>query len=293
MANMDIIGEMAKANMGNIRDKMFFAINKFDALDAAVFQGDKIGKYLDKEFYQKVVQEQLNAYHIYPMVAVIDVKRMMGDQSFVQTCLQSCADRLNRVTDDCAEQWKSRVAAALKGEAVVNLRQVLIKYLKEELAFERLRDIERALRPILAQAQRLLGANADQLAQARNNQSTAVGRIREFIAKAQTSFEAEVLKLSQGLPHVLTTRVFPGVVKPRLDEAVQEFNTYDLNQQSVQRRASDNGSVARSPAPLDTKQFWIDWSKAHYSDRFVNIVTDNIVGPVQGKIDEQVAASKW
>ena len=28
MANMDIIAEMAKANMGNIKDKMFFAINK-------------------------------------------------------------------------------------------------------------------------------------------------------------------------------------------------------------------------------------------------------------------------
>ena len=289
MANMDIIAEMARANMGNIRNKMFFVINKFDMLSPDEFEGNRIGIYLNNEFKAKVLQEQLSAKHIYPTVALVDVLRAKNDSKQEASVLASCKDKLDLVGADTEEPWKTRVTDALSGNGVVKMRETLINYLERELAFERLRDVQRALDIPMQAAAQLISANGDLINQARSGRTSAVGQIRDFVTKAQTAFESNLLQLAQGLPTIIKERVIAGVIKPKVNEMVERFKGVKLTDLDVQR--SLTGRTAQMQTPAEIKQLWIDFVKQKFCDDFVDLIRENLVGPVQGLVDQQITAS--
>ncbi len=305
MANMDIIAEMARANMGNIRNKMFFTINKFDMLSPDEFEGTKIAKYLDNEFKNKLLQEQLSPKHVYPTVALVDVLKAKGQEEQAKSVLESCKGRLNSISDDTPEPWKSRVRDALSGTGVANMRDVMIRYLEEELAFERIRDIQRHLAGPLAAAAAFIETNQGQIDLARSNRKSAFGRINDFIQESKQTFSGGISQLVQGCPIVIPERIIPGL-KQQILTKVEEFKTWSLADASVQtqhmailrnvrEQRGDLTAPAIPPAPItapaEIKRFWISYAKEVFCHTFISTFSTGIVGGLFGQVSARVEES--
>lgn len=285
MSYIDIINEMSEANRGNIANKMFYLINRFDSNEERNFCKKEIEALLRDQIAAEIDKNGLNSRNLYATCALLDIHRLRGHQERYDAMMVGCQSKIKAMGSDVEQPWRRIAEDALNGKAITAVREAILKYLHEQLAFERLRDVQLALKQVIDATDLLLGKNQGLLQAARANQTTRIARIREFVEKTNQQLEAHMAGLASGMPPVVGN-VIQASLKPAVAAAIARFSQIPLADVAAQTRFT--GSPAKLQTPAAIKQHWIDFVKARFCDDFVNVVQQTLVGNVQSFIDQKV-----
>jgi hypothetical protein len=289
MAYIDIINEFRNSSAGNIGNKMFCVINRFDANEPRNYEKKEIESLLRDQVAAEIDRQGLDRRNLYATCALLDIHKLRGHQDRYDAMLNDCRIKIQAMGAGVEEPWKGITTRALSGEGISVLRNDILKYLERELAFERLRDVAALVKIETDAATALLGRNAAQLAQAKSKRTSAIGDLRQFILKTQQAFEVNLTGLANGLPATIN-QVIQAALKPQVATMVGMFRKIPLADPTKQIQFT--GAAAKAQNPAQIKQLWIDFIKQSFSDRFTDTVAQTLVGNVQGMIDTQVTASK-
>lgn len=289
MSYIDIINEMSEANRGNIANKMFYIINRFDANEERNFCKQELEALLRDQIAAEIDKNGLNSRNLFAACALLEIHRLRGHKDRYDAMTAGLQSRIKAMGDNVEQPWRRIAEDALSGRAIGVIRDTILKYLHEQLAFERLRDVQIALKQVIEQADLLLGRNQGLIAAARARHTTRIARIREFVEKTNQQLEAHLAGLASGLPDVIQ-RVIQASLKPAVAAAVARFNQIPLADVAAQTRFT--GGPARLQNPASIKQHWIDFAKTRFCDDFVNTVQQTLVGNVQSFVDQQVKEAR-
>ncbi|MCX8039644.1 MAG: dynamin family protein [Planctomycetota bacterium] len=289
MSYIDIINEMSEANRGNIANKMFYIINRFDANEEKNFTKQELESLLRDQIAAEIDKNGLNSRNLYATVALFDIHRLRGNQQAYDALMASCASKLRMMGNHVDQPWRKIAEDALTGRGISVVREAILKYLQEQLAFERLRDIRINCQVALDAAHMLLARNDQLLQQAKSRKTSAIGEMRDFIIKTQQAFEVNLVGLANALPAMIGQAV-QSQLKPAVANLIGNIKKIPMADPAKQ--IAFTGSAAKLQTPAGIKQHWIDYCKQFISDKFVELTSQTIVGNVQALIDQQVKQSK-
>jgi hypothetical protein len=289
MSYLDLIQEFRNTSAGNIANKVFCVINRFDANEARNYEKKEIESLLRDQVATEIDRQGLDRRRFYATCALLDIHKLRGHQDRYEAMLNDCRIKIQAMGGNVDEPWRTITTRALSGEGITVLRADILKYLERELAFERLRDVAALAKTVTDAATALLARNSVLLQQARAKRTSAIGEMRGFILKTQQAFEINLTGLANGLP-VTINQVIQTVLKPQVAALVGQLKKVPLADPAMQIKFT--GAAAKVQNPLMIQQLWIDFTKQDFSDRFTAAVHQTLVGNVQGMIDTQVAASK-
>ena len=289
MAYIDIINEFRNTSAGNIANKMFCVINRFDANEPRNYEKKEIESLLRDQIAAEIDRQGLDRRNLYATCALLDIHKLRGHTDRYEAMLNDCKIKIQAMGSGVEEPWRGITTRALSGEGITVLRNDILKYLERELAFERLRDVRTLAKTVTDAAEALLAKNSVLLQQAKSKRTSAIGELRGFILKTQQAFEINLTALANAMPAAINN-VIQAHVKSQIAAMVGMFRKIPLADPAKQVQFA--GSIAKAQSPAMIKQLWIDFIKQNFSDRFSETVYQALVGAVQGKIEEQVLASK-
>ena len=289
MAYIDIINEFRNTSAGNIANKMFCVINRFDANEPRNYEKKEIESLLRDQIAAEIDRQGLDRRNLYATCALLDIHKLRGHSDRYEAMLNDCKIKIQAMGSGVEEPWRGITTRALSGEGITVLRNDILKYLERELAFERLRDVAALVKTETDAATTLLARNAVLLQQAKSKRSSAIGDLRAFILKTQQAFEVNLTGLANGLPGTIG-QVIQASLKPQVAAMVGMFRKIPLSDPTKQIQFTGAAAKAQNPAMI--KQLWIDFIKQSFSDRFTETVAQTLVSPVQAMIDAQVTSSK-
>jgi len=289
MAYIDIINEFRNTSAGNIANKMFCVINRFDANEPRNYEKKEIESLLRDQIAAEIDRQGLDRRNLYATCALLDIHKLRGHTDRYEAMLNDCKIKIQAMGSGVEEPWRGITTRALSGEGITVLRNDILKYLERELAFERLRDVRALAKTVTDAAEALLAKNSVLFQQAKSKRTSAIGELRGFILKTQQAFEINLTALANAMPAAINN-VIQAHVKSQIAAMVGMFRKIPLADPAKQVQFA--GSIAKAQSPALIKQLWIDFIKHNFSDRFTETVYQALVGAVQGKIEEQVLASK-
>ena len=289
MAYIDIINEFRNTSAGNIANKMFCVINRFDANEPRNYEKKEIESLLRDQIAAEIDRQGLDRRTLYATCALLDIHKLRGHTDRYEAMLNDCKIKIQAMGSGVEEPWRGITTRALSGEGITVLRNDILKYLERELAFERLRDVRALAKTVTDAAEALLAKNSVLFQQAKSKRTSAIGELRGFILKTQQAFEINLTALANAMPAAINN-VIQAHVKSQIAAMVGMFRKIPLADPAKQVQFA--GSIAKAQSPAMIKQLWIDFIKQNFSDRFTETVYQALVGAVQGKIEEQVLASK-
>ena len=283
MSYLDIINEVDEANRGNIANKMFYVINRFDANEERDFSKERLEALLRDQIAGELRLHGFDPGRLHATVALLDVQRLRGDELAHASLLAACRAKAARVSDDVEDPWRTIARNALGGHSVELLRESLLKHLREQVESERFEDIRRALdRPTTAAAA-LLGRNRKEVDAALGMAHGRIQGAREFTDRLMRLLALRVGEVCDRLPAQAVANV-RGRMVVELRRMVELFRRIPLaDPAGGQLRFT--GSQARLQQPLHIRQHWLDWSRQHYSDRFVELVRTLASVPASEALD--------
>lgn len=288
MADVDIGEELSKHN-NEIRNKMFFVMNKFDTLDQNDIKAESMHKLYRGQVLETIIRLGLDPDRIYftsAKVVEIDEKKKKGlasQQEIVdlENYKKSLHDKLTNLDPNLNPDVKAKMEIIYKDGGIEHFRDVLMKYLEKDIQVERLKEIYFDLKNAFLATQRLITPEKARVTAVMDNFKNQAGQILEFIEKLEQNFEDHILPITDKLEKALSMGIEKGkeMFKNGLSKVIEGYNF-----QRVKMKLP-------IPTAQNIKMEVISECKLEFSFKFAEIMENATVKMVYDKLAQSLSES--
>jgi GTPase SAR1 family protein len=289
MADVDIKNELGKHN-NEVRNKMFFVMNKFDTLSHDDIVKDRIEKLYRSQVVDTVVRLGLDPDRIFltsAKLVELQAKKDKGiigsnEEKDLQGLKESAKGKLEALDETISPDLLNMMKITYKDGGVGLFRNQLLRYLERDIRVDRFREIFADLDRVYSSTKDLLEPERSRVEDLLENLKNKRVMVNEFIDKTQNIFYDEVSFISDRVEGAAEAGI--AKAKEKLEAGInmwcEKFNFNRLR------------TKLAIPTPLNIKMETITQAKNEFASKFSGLIEESTVRLIGEKLKSQLTGSK-
>ena len=289
MADVDIKNELGKHN-NEVRNKMFFVMNKFDTLSHDDIVKDRIEKLYRGQVVETVVRLGLDPDRIFltsAKMVELQAKKDKGaispnEEKDLNSLKESARGKLDALDETITPDLLNMMKITYKDGGVALLRNKLLKYLERDIKIDRLREIFEDLRKVYRSTRKLLEPERSRVEDLLENLKNKRVMVNEFIEKTKDMFYDEVSFINDRVEGASEAGI--AKAKEKLEAGINMWcDKFNFNRLRTKLAI---------PTPLNIKMETINQAKTEFATKFGALIEESTVRLIADKLRSQLLESR-
>ncbi len=289
MADVDIKEELGKHN-NEVRNKMFFVMNKFDTLSHDDIDKDSIHKLYRGQVVETVVRLGLDPDRIFLTSAKMVELQAKKDQGIITSneekdlsgLKEGARGKLDALDETITPDLLNMMKITYKDGGVALLRNRLLRYLERDIRIDRLHEIFEDIKNVYSSTKKLLEPERSRVEDLLENLKNKRVMVNEFVEKTKDMFYDEVSFINDRVEGAAEAGI--SKAKEKLELGINMWcDKFNFNRLRTKLAI---------PTPLNIKMETINQAKTEFATKFGSLIEEATVRLIADKLKGQLLDSK-